>query len=146
MILDALVVCSPGGHFAEARELFGNMHNFKFKYVLHLPPNMPDEIKDKVIVTPHAERDLRLLLQLAHAFYLLIKYKPKIIVSTGAAIAVPFGLVAKILGKKFIFIESPTRINTPSLSARICYKFADIMYIRYKELQGFFPKACFIEG
>ena len=131
---DLLVVCSPGGHFFEARGLVTGMNDIDFKYVVHFPPAAPKNLDDCVIVAPHAERDLRVILQFIFALWCVWKEQPKVVLSTGALIAVTFGLAAKLFGSRFIFVESPTRVSTPSLSARICCRFADVTYVRDPQL------------
>jgi beta-1,4-N-acetylglucosaminyltransferase len=143
---DVLVVCSPGGHFSEARELVEGLQSVDYKFVIHLAPAIPESMKDRIIVAPHAERDPRLILQFFFALRCLWQERPKIIITTGAAIAVPFGLAAKLYGIKLIYIESPTRVNTPSLSARLCYRFADVLYVRHRALLKFFPNASYFES
>jgi len=138
---DMLVVCSPGGHFSEARALIEGLKDIDYKFVLHLPPEIPPELKKRVIVAPHAERDPRLLVQFAFALYCVWKERPIVILSTGASIAVTFGLAGKLFGARFLFVESATRVTTPSLSARICHLFADALYIRNKELQKYLPRS-----
>lgn len=142
---DMLVVCSPGGHFSEARELMNDLQEVDYKYVIHLSPAIPENMKDRVIIAPHAERDPRLLLQFIFALRCLWREKPKLIITTGAAIAVPFGLAAKLYRIPLVYIESPTRVNTPSLSARLCYRFSDVLYVRHKTLLKFFPRARYFE-
>ena len=138
---DLLVVCSPGGHFIEAKSLMVGLCDVDFKYVIHLPPELPPELRPFIIIAPHAERDIRVLKQMLFALYCVWRERPKVIVSTGALIGVTFGLAGKLFGAKFIFIESPTRVTYPSLAGRICYRFADIMYVRHASLMPFFPKA-----
>ena len=138
---DLLVVCSPGGHFVEARSLMSGLCDVDFKYVIHLPPELPPELLSLVITAPHAERDIRIFKQMFFALYCVWKERPKVIVSTGALIAVTFGLAGKLFGAKFIYVESPTRVTYPSLAGRICYFFADVMFVRHSSLMRFYPKA-----
>ena len=141
---EMLVVCSPGGHYAEARSLVAGLEDVDFKYVVHDLRSGCEGVTDRVIVAPHAERDPRALWQFLFAIYIVWKERPKVVLSTGALIAVTFGVAARMFGSKFVFVESPTRISSPSLSARICYKFADRFYVRYPGLLAIFPKAIFL--
>jgi UDP-N-acetylglucosamine:LPS N-acetylglucosamine transferase len=142
-----LVVCSPGGHLNEALEFFPELNSDIYKYVLHFPPNFYDHSSVKFsnsILAPHAERDIRAVKQLFFAIYIVLKFRPRIVVSTGAMIGVIFGFAAKLIGAKFIFLESPTRVLRPSLSAKIAYYFADCLFVRNEELLKFFPNAIFL--
>ena len=137
---DMLVVCSPGGHFSEARNLVKGLSDIDYKFVIHLAPDLPPELVSRVIIAPHAERDLRIFLQFAFALMCIWKERPKIVLSTGALPAVTFGLAGKLFGAKFIFVESPTRVTSPSLSARICHLFADVLYVRHSALLKRLPR------
>lgn len=141
---DVLVVCSPGGHFSEARDLMKDIGDVNYKYVLHLPPEKFPEFEKQVIVAPHAERDLRIVWQFIFALICVWRERPAVVLSTGALIAITFGLAGKIFGAKFIFVESETRVLTPSLSAKLCYKFADVTYVRHKALLKFLPSSLYI--
>lgn len=143
---EMLVVCSPGGHFSEARDLTNGMQHIDFKYVIHQAPTLPDEMKERIIIAPHAERDPRLIWQFFFALRCLKRESPKIVISTGSAIGVTFGLAAKLYGIKFVYIESPTRVSSPSLSGRLCYLFSDVFYIRYRALLKYFPNARYLES
>jgi beta-1,4-N-acetylglucosaminyltransferase len=143
---DLLVVCSPGGHFSEARALIAGIEDIDYKFVIHLPPSgVIPKMKQEVIVAPHAERDPRLLVQFAFALHCVWKERPIVILSTGASIAVTFGLAGKLFGARFIFVESPTRVTTPSLTARICHLFADALYVRHKALLKHLPRSKYLE-
>lgn len=145
-MIDILVVCSPGGHFSEARELMDGLQGVDCKYVIHLAPAIPENMKNRIIIAPHAERDPRLFLQFIFAMRCLWHEKPKLMITTGAAIAVPFGLAAKLYRIPLVYIESPTRVSVPSLSARLCYHFADVFYVRHKTLLKYFPRARHFEN
>ena len=140
-VAELLIVCSPGGHFLEAQSLIEGMDYVDFKFVIHSPPQLLPEIFTRTIVAPHAERDIRIIKQMLFAFYCVWKERPKVVISTGALIGVTFGLAGKLFGARFIFVESPTRVTSPSLAGRICYKFADTFYVRYAALIHFFPNA-----
>lgn len=75
------------------------------------------------------------------SFMILIKEKPDCIISTGALMAYPVCLLGKIMGKKVIYIESFARIDTPSLTGRLVYKFADLFIVQWKEMLKFYKKA-----
>lgn len=79
-------------------------------------------------------------------FKILQKEKPDIVISTGALITVPLCILAKIMGKKVIYIESFARITTPSLTGKILYHFADLFVVQWKELLDVYPKAKYFGG
>lgn len=69
------------------------------------------------------------------AFRILIKERPDVIISTGGGeIAVPFCYVGKVLGAKVIFIETLSRITTPSRGGQLVYPIADLFLVQWESL------------
>lgn len=75
------------------------------------------------------------------ALKVLIKEKPDIIISSGAAVSIPFFFLGKIFGKKLVYIEVFDRIDKPTVSGRFCYKFADKFIVQWDEQLEVYPKA-----
>jgi UDP-N-acetylglucosamine:LPS N-acetylglucosamine transferase len=64
-----------------------------------------------------------------------------VIISTGAGVAVPFLILGRLFGCKTVFIESITRINTLSLSAKLVLPFLSVLYVQWPQLQTRYPQA-----
>lgn len=94
------------------------------------------QINRKQVVFP-----IKLIYLLYQSIRILAKEKPDIIISTGALASVPTCIIAKLFGKKVIFIESFAKINSPTLSGRLVYYFADLFIIQWDSLQKFYPNA-----
>ena len=75
------------------------------------------------------------------AWRVLRKERPDAVVSTGAAVAVPFFIIAKLLGIKTVFIEAYDRITMPTLSGRMCYPMSDLFVVQWDEQKKTFPEA-----
>jgi len=74
------------------------------------------------------------------AWRLLRKERPDMLVSTGAGVAVPFFVVATVLGIKRVYIEAYERIDSPSLSGRLCYPLSDLFVLQWDEQRRFYPR------
>ncbi len=68
------------------------------------------------------------------AWNLIRRLRPAVIVSTGAALAVPFSWAGRALGAKVVYVESLTRIERVSLSYRLVAPVADRLYVQWPEL------------
>lgn len=75
------------------------------------------------------------------AFKVLRKEKPDIIISSGAAVAVPFFYLGKLLGIKLIYIEVFDRIDKPTLTGRLVYPIVDEFIVQWEEQKKVYPKA-----
>ena len=72
---------------------------------------------------------------------ILFRSRPEVIVSTGPGFAIPITFFGKIFGKKIIFIESWSRVNTRSYAGKIIYNYADMFFVQWPELLKKYPKA-----
>lgn len=80
-----------------------------------------------------------LLRNTALAFRVLKKERPDVIVSTGAAIAVPFFFIGKIMGTKNVYIEVFDRIDKPTLTGKLVYRVSDLFIVQWPEQQSVYP-------
>jgi len=76
----------------------------------------------------------------------LRKEKADCVITTGALMGYVVALAGKLLRKKIIYIESFARIETPSLTGRLIYPFADVFIVQWEEGLKFFPKAIYGGG
>lgn len=75
------------------------------------------------------------------AFNVLRKEKPDIIISSGAAVAVPFFYLGKFFGAKTIYIEVFDRIDKPTLTGKIVYPITDKFIVQWEEQKKIYPKS-----
>lgn len=68
-----------------------------------------------------------------------LKERPQIVVTTGTLVAFPACLLAKLLRKKVIFIESFSRIHDGTRAGRILYKVADLFIYQWETLADIYP-------
>ena len=138
------IVSSVGGHLTEVRCLADAYAAFDCFYVLNDQAILPHEMRGRTYFIAHSERDWRLFLNFWEAFRILLRERPRVILSTGAGPVVPFAIVGKVLfGTKVIFVETVARISKPSLTGRIMYYLADDFFYQWKALSSFFPKGRF---
>ena len=77
---------------------------------------------------------------------IFLKEKPDIIISTGALATIPMCIVAKIFRKKIVFIESFAKGNSPTLTGKLLYKFADKFFVQWESMKEFYPNAIYKGG
>lgn len=75
------------------------------------------------------------------AWKVLRKEKPDLIVSSGAAVAVPFFYLGKLFGAKTVYIEVFDRIDKPTLTGKLVYPVADRFIVQWEEMKEVYPKA-----
>ena len=67
------------------------------------------------------------------AWNVLHKEKPDLIISCGAAVAVPFFYIGKMMGAKLVYIEVFDRIDKPTMTGKMVYPIVDKFVVQWKE-------------
>lgn len=82
-----------------------------------------------------------LMINLRVAWKVLWKERPDLIISSGAAVAVPFFYLGKLLGAKLIYIEVFDRINKSTMTGKLVYPITDKFIVQWEEMKKIYPKA-----
>ena len=101
-------------------------------------------LKGETIYPCHdpTNRNLKNLLKnTALAIKILKKEKPDLIISSGAAVAVPFFYIGKLMGAKLIYIEVFDRIDKPTMTGKMVYPITDRFIVEWEEMKKVYPKA-----
>lgn len=75
------------------------------------------------------------------AWRVIREEKPELIISSGAAVAVPFFYLGKLFGIKTVFIEVFDRIDKPTMTGKIVYPVTDKFIVEWEEMKQVYPKA-----
>ena len=79
--------------------------------------------------------------ELRLAWTLIGRMRPRVIVTTGAAVAVPFAWVGRVRGVRVVYVETLARAERPSLSCRLVAPIAHRVYVQWPELRRSLPRA-----
>lgn len=82
-----------------------------------------------------------LLINTRLAWKVLRKERPDVIVSSGAAVAVPFFYLGKLFGMKTIYIEVFDRIDKPTMTGKMVYPVTDRFIVQWEEMKQVYKKA-----
>jgi beta-1,4-N-acetylglucosaminyltransferase len=94
----------------------------------------------------HPRRSVaRTLANAAQALLLLLRERPRVVVTTGADVAVPVLVLGKLLGARTVFVETGGTV-APSLAGRLCYPFSDLFIVQWPDKLRAFPKAVLSRG
>lgn len=75
------------------------------------------------------------------AWKVLHREKPDLIISSGAAVAVPFFYIGKLMRAKLIYIEVFDRIDHPTMTGKMVYPITDKFIVQWNEQTKVYPKA-----
>ena len=72
---------------------------------------------------------------------LLRRERPSLVVSAGAGVAVPFFVAAWLLRIPTVFIEVYDRVDTPTMTGRLCGPFTTRRIVQWQSQLDFYPDA-----
>ena len=75
------------------------------------------------------------------AIKILKRERPDLIISSGAAVAVPFFYIGKLFGAKLVYIEVFDRIDKPTMTGKMVYPIVDKFIVQWEEQKKVYPKA-----
>lgn len=82
-----------------------------------------------------------LIINSYRAIKILHKEHPDLIISSGAAPAIPFFWLGKLFGAKTVYIEVFDRIDKPTIAGKLCYPVSDRFIVQWEEMKKVYPKA-----
>ncbi len=132
-----LLVCSSGGHLFELFLLKDYWAERDRRWVSFPVSDAKYLLKDEDVVWANhpTNRNIpNLLRNFLLSWRILREYQPTLILSTGAGVGVPFIVLGSLFGIKTVFLESITRIEELSLSAKLVYFFVDKLLVQWPEL------------
>lgn len=138
------IVCSSGGHLTHMWMLKDIWDKHERTWVTFDKVDANSLLKDEKkywCYYPTNRNIPNLIRNTFLAIKVLIKEKPDVIMSSGAAIAIPFFLLGKILRKKLVYVEVFDRIDKPTVSGKFCHMLADKFIVQWEEQLKVYPKA-----
>jgi UDP-N-acetylglucosamine:LPS N-acetylglucosamine transferase len=132
----ALLVCSPGGHLLQMLCLQPAWGDLRRIWITLEAPDSDHLLSEEQVVLAHGptNRSVRALLANSKlAWSVVRRERPDVILSTGAALALPFFLAGKLLGARLVYVESMTRTEGLSLTGRLVYPLANAFFVQWPE-------------
>lgn len=147
--VDILLVCSSGGHLLQLHALESAWQDLSRAWVTFDKSDGRSLLVDETVFFAHGPTN-RSLSNLRRNFFLswrlVRRLRPRVIVTTGAGVAVPFAWVGRLFGASVVYIESIARIDEPSLSCRLIAPVAARLYVQWPELLSALPKARYVDS
>jgi UDP-N-acetylglucosamine:LPS N-acetylglucosamine transferase len=141
---ELLLVCSTGGHLLQLVALREAWDGFSRVWVTFDRGDSRSLLADEEVVLAHGPTNRNvpnLLRNLALAWRVVRRERPRVVLTTGAGVAVPFAWIGRLFGARVVYVESVTRIEGPSLSLRLIRPVASRLYVQWPELLEAVPRA-----
>lgn len=139
-----MLVGSSGGHLAQLLALRPWWEGRQCHWVTFRTRDAESLLADASVTWAHypttrnarnAIRNFRL------AIRDLRRERPDLVISTGAAVAFPYFLVARMLGIRTAYIEVYDRIDSRTMTGRLCAPLADLFCVQWEEQESLYPGA-----
>lgn len=143
----ALLVCSGGGHLAQLHRLEPWWGSLERLWVTFDQADARSLLADEAVVWAYhpTTRHLGNLVRNAFLAWRTVRtFKPDVVVSNGAGVALPFFLVARLLGVRTAYFEVYDRIDSATLTGRLCKPFTDAFLLQWDEQRRVYPEATVI--
>ena len=144
-------IASSGGHYEQLLMLKPLIDKYKGFVVTEKTNYDIENLDTKFYYLKQVNRH-----EIKYIYYMLLNIfktiqiffieRPDVIISTGALATIPMCIIAKIFKRKIIFIESFAKINSPTLTGKLIYKFADQFYVQWEEMKSIYPNAIYKGG
>jgi beta-1,4-N-acetylglucosaminyltransferase len=136
--VDVLLVCSSGGHTLQLLCLRAAWEPYTRLWVTDDAVDTRSLLADEPVefaFGPTARNVPNACRNGVLAWRVLRRTRPRVVLTAGAALGVPFAWVARLLGIRVVYVESVTRIDKPSLSCRLVAPVADRIYVQWPDLK-----------
>ena len=137
------LVCSSGGHLLQLHRLRPWWERHERVWVTFEKVDAVSLLEGEEVMWayhPTTRNVPNLLRNLVLAWRVLRRYRIDIVVSTGAGVAFPFFVAARLLGVRTAYVEVYDRIDLPTLSGRLCHPLSDLFCLQWEEQRRFYPR------
>ena len=147
-----LFISSTGGHFNELMRLNQLFPKYNTYIATEKQKNneyLKEEFKGKVFYLLYGTKDhpisypFKLFINCFISLFYFLKIRPDVIVTTGTHTAGPICCLAKIFGKKVVYIETIANINSKTITGRLLYHIADLFLVQWESMLKLYPKAIY---
>lgn len=149
--MKVIFAASSGGHLEQLLMLRPLMEKYDSVFVTEKTEYSVGDINQKTYYLKQINRKellfpIKLLINFAISLRIILKEKPKVIITTGVLAIIPLALLVKATGGKLVYIESFAKVTSQTLSGKLLYRYADQFYVQWEEMLQFYPDAIYLGG
>lgn len=132
-----LAISSPGGHWTQLLRLRPAFEDSEVIYATTQAGSKHKVKGHRFYKLPDANKDkkFKIIVLALNILYVLLKERPDVIISTGAAHGYLALLLGKYLGAKTIWLESIANAQDYSLSTQLVRSYADLLLTQWPHME-----------
>ena len=145
--MKVLLVCSSGGHLTQLLQLRPWWEQHERRWVTFDTEDALSKLRAERVVWAHhpTTRNVpNLARNSALAWRTLRSFRPDVIISNGAGVAVPFFWMHRSVGASTAYLEVFDRIDSRTLTGRLCAPFADLFMVQWPEQKQLYPSSVLV--
>jgi UDP-N-acetylglucosamine:LPS N-acetylglucosamine transferase len=134
---EVLLVASSGGHLLELLELAHEYAPATRHWVTFDKPDARALLRSERVTYAYGPTNRHLGNLVRNgllAVRVLLRTRPRAVITTGAGVAVPFLYAARAMRRRAIYVESLARIDQLSLTGRLVYPVVTHFFVQWPEL------------
>lgn len=137
-----LAIASAGGHWIQLSRLSPLFDHYDTQFVTTLNGVVPPSGEHPVLTVPDASRNepLRLMTLWMKLVGVMLRFRPHVVVTTGAAPGLIALQTAKLIGARTIWIDSIANAAELSMSGKLASRVADLWLTQWEELAAATPR------
>lgn len=142
-----LLVSSSGGHLAQLLRLRPWWERHERLWVTFDTADAVSRLEGEDVLWAHhpTTRNLpNLVRNSVLAIRTLDRFRPDLVVSTGAAVAVPFFWFARLVHASTVYLEVYDRIDSRTLTGRLCRPVSDLFLVQWPEQQKLYASSVLV--
>lgn len=141
------LAASTGGHLTQLLLLApvweGRPHFFVTPGI-SVGEQVRNNAKAYVVTKADYQHPYRLLVMLAQCSRIMLRERPDVVLSTGAAIGCVLCILAKLCRKKVIWVDTVSHVDRLTLSGNIVRHFADLFLVQWPDLAEKYKQAKYV--
>lgn len=144
-----LLVCSSGGHLAQLMCLRPWWSEHERHWVTFDTEDAISKLAGEDVTWAHhpTTRNVKNLARnTALAWSTMSRIRPDVVVTTGAGVAVPFFWLHRRFGATSVYLEVFDRIDTSTLTGRLCRPVTDLFLVQWPEQQRLYRSSVLLGG
>lgn len=131
-----MAIASRGGHWTQLNRLSAVWEEQDVIFITN-DPSLESHVgnaKFETVIDANMDQKLKLIFLAAQTFFKVLKHRPDVIISTGAAPGF-FALIwGKLIGAKTVWVDSVANADELSLAGKKVSKIADVWLTQWPEV------------